>query len=111
MSDLPIGFFSKLTPYFIQLSLYLFFLLLCVRLRHRELAFSQKMLFAYNIIVVIIFINTNDMLEAFLGFGVGRNFYDIQHATLYGFWAGGLSVFVIQLLIWIEVFFDKRKKS
>jgi len=42
------------------------------------------------------------MLEA-LGFGNGRTFSNASQAILSAFWAGGLSVFVVQMLVLIEM--------
>lgn len=55
------------------------------------------------LICIFIFINASDMLESWLGFGSGSNFSDIQNVLLSTFWAGGVSVFVIQILVWVEL--------
>jgi len=62
------------------------------------------------IIVTLIFITANSMLEAWLGFGSGRQFSDIPNVLLSAFWAGGVSVFVIHVLVWIEMLMRKLSR-
>ncbi len=54
------------------------------------------------VVVTVIFILSNSMLES-LGFGSGRQFSDAANAVLNSFWAGGLSVFSIHIIVWIEM--------
>ena len=48
---------------------------------------------------------------AWLGFGLGETFTDWQNAVLCSFWAGGVSVFLTQIFIWIEVAVRKRTEG
>lgn len=54
------------------------------------------------IVVILIFVNSSSMLEA-LGFGDGRSFSTVPQAILSAFWAGGMSVAVVQMLVLVEL--------
>lgn len=57
----------------------------------------------YFFLCMLIFINASDILKDWLGFGSGRNFSDLQNILLSTFWAGGVCVFVVKILLWVEM--------
>lgn len=70
-------------------------------LREKNLFPLTKRNYICFLTVTLIFITANSMLES-LGFGSGRPFSDIPNVILSAFWAGGVSVFLMYLLVWIE---------
>ena len=57
----------------------------------------------YFFLCMLIFINASGFIEDWLGFGSGRDFRDLQNILLSSFWAGGVCVFVVQILLWVEM--------
>ena len=62
------------------------------------------------VVVLLIFSSASGILNDWLGFGSGRNFDDLPNILLHAFWAGGVSVFVVQVLAWVEIVIRKLAK-
>ncbi|ASJ71013.1 hypothetical protein [Granulosicoccus antarcticus] len=91
----------------INFPIYYISMFICLKLHWINLPTQGKRTFFYIIIISIIFVTANSMLAS-LGFGSGKSFTDWQNTLLCSFWAGGLSVFLTQIFIWIEVAIRKR---
>ena len=73
------------------------------RRRREKYAPRTMRSFVYYSLCMLIFINASGILKDWLGFGSGRNFSDLQNILLSSFWAGGVCVFVVQILLWVEM--------
>jgi len=108
MNDFLTLLIPKLTLMLIQFPIYVMSLLICVKLHRNGLPTLGDRIYFYGVLISIVFMKTSSILDEWLGFGSGKNFTDWQNTVLCGFWAGGLSVFLAQIFIWIEVAVRKQ---
>lgn len=58
-------------------------------------------------VLLAIILKGDIVLHQWLEFGNGKKVSDVKNVLLNAFWTGGLAIFVIQILVWLEAFVKK----